>query len=422
MKISRRNFIVAGSAALAGSSALIAGMNPLRAQSPDSSGTPPNAAGLPYTPVITPNGSTMPWVMKDGAKEFHIVCEPVKREFAPGMTVNCWGYNGQTPGPTIEAVEGDRVRFIVTNKLPEATTIHWHGLLIPNGMDGVAGLTQPRIEPGETWEYEFTLHQHGTQMYHPHSDEMVQMALGMVGFFIIHPKERPSPRIDRDFAIFLGEWAIDPGTSTPNPNVMLDFNTFTFNSRAYPGTDPLVAKLGDRVRIRIANLTMDSHPMHLHGHKFFITGTDGGPIQPSAQFPHTTVNVPVGSTANMEFVADNPGDWAFHCHKAHHTMNAMSHDIPNMIGVDQNKVAGKIDKLVPGFMAMGSSGMTEMTEMQMQGPKNTLPMMGGDGPFGSVEMGGMFTVVKVRENLTSYADPGWYQAPEGTRVRKISAA
>lgn len=415
MKLSRRDFLVSSGAALAGSSALIAGAQQLAAQTT----TAANTANLPYTPVITPNGSTMPWTMKDGVKEFHIVAEPVKREFAPGMVVNCWGYNGQTPGPTIEVVEGDRVRFYVTNKLPEPTSMHWHGLLIPNGQDGVSGLTQPRIEPGETYLYEFTLRQHGTQMYHPHSDEMVQMALGMMGFFIIHPKEPQGPRIDRDFAIFLAEWAIEPGTATPNPSVMLDFNTFTFNSRAFPGTDPLVVKKGDRTRIRIGNLSMDSHPMHLHGHKFFVTGSDGGPIPPSAQFPNTTVDVPPGTTRDLEFIADNPGDWAFHCHKSHHTMNAMSHDIPNVIGVNQDQVAKKIGKLLPSYMPMGSSGMGEMTDMTMDGPKNTLPMMGGNGPFGSLEMGGMFAVLKVRENLTSYEDPGWYKAPEGTQAQKV---
>ena len=131
--------------------------------------------------------------MKDGVKEFHLIAEPVKREFAPGMMVNCWGYNGMTPGPTIEAVEGDRVRLLVTNRLPEHTTIHWHGIILPNGMDGVGGLTQPHIKPGETFAYEFTLRQHGTYMYHPHADETVQMAMGMMGFLVIHPKRRAQP-------------------------------------------------------------------------------------------------------------------------------------------------------------------------------------------------------------------------------------
>jgi FtsP/CotA-like multicopper oxidase with cupredoxin domain len=357
--------------------------------------------------------------MENGVKVFRLIAEPVKREFAPGMVVNCWGYNGSCPGPTIEAVEGDRVRFLVTNKLPERTSVHWHGVLLPNGMDGVAGLNQPHILPGETWAYEFTLRQHGTQMYHPHSDEMVQMAMGMMGFFVIHPKRPERPRIDRDFAIFLHEWYVAPGTATPNPNVMLDFNTFTFNGRSWPGTRPLVVRTGQRVRVRIANLSMDSHPIHLHGLNFLITGTDGGKIPPSARWPETTVNVPPGTTRDIEFVADAPGDWAMHCHKSHHTMNAMGHDVPNMIGVSQRGVEARVRKLLPGYMAMGETGMGGM--MEMGRPKNTLPMMTGKAKYGDVEMGGMFTILKVRDNLTSYEDPGWYEAPEGTIARKIES-
>jgi Putative multicopper oxidases len=205
------------------------------------------ATPSPYTPVITPNGSSLPWTMKDGFKVFHLIAEPVKREFAPGLVVNCWGYNGQTPGPTIEAVEGDKIRILVTNNLPESTTVHWHGILLPNGMDGVTGLNQPPIRPGETFKYEFTLRQSGTFMYHPHFDEMTQIALGMMGFFIIHPKNPTAEKkVDRDFAIMLMEWAIPPGATTPNPMVMLDFNYFTFNSTVYPRTESLVVKKGKR--------------------------------------------------------------------------------------------------------------------------------------------------------------------------------
>ncbi|MCR4320131.1 MAG: copper oxidase [Candidatus Brocadiaceae bacterium] len=374
----------------------------------------PPTQGLSYTPVVTLNGSTLPWKWDNGVKVFHLIAEPVKREFAPGMIVNCWGYNGQTPGPTIEAVEGDRVRLLVTNKLAEHTSIHWHGVLLPNGMDGVGGLTQRQIKPGETYVYEFTLCQHGTQMYHPHADEMVQMAMGMEGFFIIHPKETEQPRIDRDFCIFLQEWFVEPGTSTPNPNIMTDFNLFTFNSRVFPGTAPLVVRLGDRVRIRVANLSMDSHPIHLHGYSFKITGTDGGWIPATGQWPETTVNVPPGTTRDIQFVANAPGDWALHCHKNHHVMNAMNHDVPNMIGVKQSGVEGKVQNLLPDYMAMGETGMSEMASMNMPLPRNTLPMMTGKGPFGPIEMGGMFTVLKVHEGITCYDDPGWYQHPEGT--------
>jgi FtsP/CotA-like multicopper oxidase with cupredoxin domain len=377
---------------------------------------PAATTALPYRPVVTPNGSTMPWTMKNGVKEFRIVAEPVKREFAPGMVVDCWGYNGQTPGPTIEAVEGDRVRLFVENRLPERTSMHWHGFLLPNGMDGVAGLVQPHIEPGETYVYELTLRQQGTLMYHPHSDEMVQMALGMMGFFIIHP--RGGPRVDRDYAIMLSEWAIAPGTSRPNPMVMTDFNTFTFNSRAWPGTDSLVAKVGERVRIRLGNLSMDSHPIHVHGHHFEVTGTDAGPIPPSARFREVTTNVPVGATRDVELVADAPGDWAFHCHKSHHTMNAMSHDLPNMIGVQGNGADDELKRVLPGYMAMGRAGMGDA--MDMGRPKNTLPMMAGEGPFGPIQMGGMFTLLKVREHLKEGVDPGWYAQPEGTSARRVA--
>jgi FtsP/CotA-like multicopper oxidase with cupredoxin domain len=158
----------------------------------------------PYTPVITPNGSTLAWKMENGKKVFHLTLETCKWEVAPGMVINAWCYNGQTPGPTIEAIEGDTVRILVTNKLPEATAVHWHGLLLPSGMDGVQGLTQRGIPPGDTFAYEFTLKQHGTFMYHSHGDEMVQIGLGTMGFFIIHPQVAPY-KIDRDYAIFLNE-------------------------------------------------------------------------------------------------------------------------------------------------------------------------------------------------------------------------
>jgi FtsP/CotA-like multicopper oxidase with cupredoxin domain len=376
----------------------------------------------PYTPVVTPNGSTLPYKMKNGVKEFHLIAEPVEREFAPGMKVKCWGYNGQTPGPTIEAVEGDRIRILVTNKLAEHTSIHWHGIFLPNGMDGVGGLTQPHIKPGETYVYEFTLRQHGTFMYHPHADEMVQLAVGMMGLFIVHPKKPERPRIDRDFAIMLHMWSIHPGTYRPDPAVMLDFNIFTFNSKVFPAVDHLVVKTNDRVRIRIANLSMDEHPIHIHGHAYRITATDGGQIPEAGQWPETTVLVPVGATRDVEFIADAPGDWAFHCHKSHHTMNAMGHDIPNTLGADQKGLENKIRKMIPGYMAMGESGMAEHADHvdHMPGPKNTLPMMMGKGPFGNIEMGGMFTVVKVRDNLQSYdKDPGWYDHPKGTVAYRL---
>jgi len=373
-----------------------------------------------YTPVVTPNGETLSYEMKDGVKEFRLVAEELEHEFAPGTIIKAWGYNGRTPGPTIEAVEGDRVRILVTNNLKEHTTIHWHGLLLPSGMDGVGGLTQPHIQPGETYAYEFTLRQHGTHMYHPHADEMVQMALGMMGMFIIHPKGGEQAAIDRDFAILLHNWAVHPGTYRPDPTVLQDFDLWTFNSKVFPAIAPLVARSGQRVRIRVGNLSMWNHPIHLHGHQFLVTGSDGGRWPEGQWRPEVTEIVGVGQTRDIEFVA-TPGDWAFHCHMSHHTMNAMGHEIPNTLGVSQGELAGRIGEYVPGYMAMGEHGMADhsMHAAHMEGPANTLPMMQGMGPFGSIEMGGMFTVVKVRDDLATYDDPGWYQHPEGTMARKV---
>jgi len=144
--------------------------------------------GRPYNPVVTLNGWSLPWRMNKGVKEFHLVAEPVLREIAPGMKAHLWGYNGQSPGPTIEVVEGDKVRIFVTNRLPEITSIHWHGQRLPNGMDGVSGLNQPPIPPGKTFMYEFEAKRAGTFMYHPHADEMLQMAMGMMGSWVTHPK------------------------------------------------------------------------------------------------------------------------------------------------------------------------------------------------------------------------------------------
>jgi manganese oxidase len=374
------------------------------------------STGRPYHPVVTLNGWSLPWRMNNGWKEFHLIAEPCVREIAPGMKANLWGYNGQSPGPTIECVEGDKVRFFVTNKLPEHTTIHWHGILLPNGMDGVGGLNQPQIPVGKTYVYEFEMKHSGTFMYHPHADEMVQMAMGMMGFIVVHPKDPKERAVDRDFVFLVNAYDIEPGSYTPKVNTMLDFNLWTWNSRAFPGIDTLVARKNDRVRIRMGNLTMTNHPIHLHGYNFVVTGTDGGWVPKSAQWPEVTVDMPIGALRAFEFVADAPGDWAFHCHKSHHTMNPMGHNVPTMIGVDQREVAKKIMNLVPDYMAMGERGMAEMGAMEMPLPENTLPMMTGQGPFGPLEMGGMFTIFKVREGLArnDYSDPGWYKHPAGT--------
>ena len=381
--------------------------------------------GRPYNPVVTLNGWSLPWRMNKGVKEFHLVAEPVVREIAPGMKAHLWGYNGQSPGPTIEVVEGDKVRIFVTNRLPENTSIHWHGQRLPNGMDGVSGLTQPTIMPGKTYLYEFEAKRAGTFMYHPHADEMLQMAMGMMGSWVTHPKNPKFMPVDRDFIFLLNAYDIEPGSYTPKISTMLDFNLWTWNSRVFPGIDPIVVRKNDRVRIRIGNLTMTNHPIHIHGHEFQVTGTDGGWVPPTARWPEVTTDIGVGQMRAIEFIADEPGDWAFHCHKSHHTMNAMGHDVPTLLGVKQGDLLKKIVNLVPDYMPMGETGMSEMTEMletmDMPLPENTLPMMTGKAQFGAVEMGGMFTTVKIREGLArnDYKDPGHYKHPIGTVASEV---
>jgi FtsP/CotA-like multicopper oxidase with cupredoxin domain len=385
---------------------------------------PPN--GRPYNPVVTLNGWTLPWRMNQGVKEFHLVAEPVVREVMPGFKVNMWGYNGQSPGPTIEVVEGDRVRIFVTNKLPEHTTVHWHGQRLPCGMDGVGGLTQRAIPVGKTFVYEFEARRPGTFMYHPHADEMTQMAMGMMGMWVTHPKAKHPhiAEVDRDFCFLLNAFDVEPGSKTPKVNTMLDFNIWCWNSRVFPAIDTLNVRLNDRVRIRVGNLTMTNHPIHLHGHEFEVTGTDGGPVPPSARWPEVTTDVAVGQMRQIELLADEEGDWAMHCHKSHHTMNAMGHAVPNMIGVDHRGLVGKLQKVAPDYMLMGERGMADMGEMEMPLPDNTAPMMTGTGQFGPLEMGGMFTVFKVRKDQKrgDYANPGTYPFPKGTVAREWAGA
>lgn len=402
---------------------LAAGTLALKASVVQAQGTPP-AAEQPRVlraqqniaakrGVITPNGSTLPLKRVGNVKVGHIVAAPIDHEFMPGLRADCWGYNGSTPGPTIEVTEGDRVRFYLTNRLPEPTTMHWHGVLLPNGMDGVAGLTQRRIEPGETFKYEFTFTRAGTYMYHPHFDEMTQMAMGMVGMIVVHPRV-PRTRVDRDFVLMTHEWKIKVGTRKPDPTAMLDFNVLTFNSRAFPGTEPLVIGRNERVRIRFGNLSaMDHHPIHMHGHYFKVVSTDGGDVPESAQRPEATVLVPTGSTRTIEFVADAPGDWAMHCHMTHHIMNQMGHDIPVTIGADGRRIDRRVSSIVPEYMTMGHTGMGSMAEMEMPIPENSVPMHGGKGPFGTIDMGGMFTILKVRDNPEADGN-AWYKHPEGT--------
>jgi hypothetical protein len=251
---------------------------------------------------------------------------------------------------------------------------------------------------------------------------MVQMAMGMMGFIVVHPRDPNERRVARDFVFLMQSYDIDPGSYMPRVMTMTDFNLWAWNSRVFPGIDPLVVGLGDRVRVRIGNLTMTNHPIHMHGADFSVTCTDGGWVPESARWPEVSIDIPVGAMRAFEFTAAEPGDWAIHCHKSHHTMNAMGHAVSNFIGVEKRDLAKAIRKLVPDYMPMGSAGMAEMGAMEMPMPDNTLPMMTGFGQFGPLEMGGMFSVVKVRAGLSAndYADPGPYRHPAGTVAYEVA--
>jgi FtsP/CotA-like multicopper oxidase with cupredoxin domain len=307
--------------------------------------------GLPPVSVESPDLTKLPWTVRDGVKEFHLIAMPVKRELLPHLEMDVWGFNGTMPGPMIEVNQGDRVRIIVENRLPEFTSIHWHSLEIPVSQDGVPGLVQDFIPPGEAFVYEFLLHQHGTFFYHAHV--AMQEAMGMVGLFIIHPKEAYEPVCDQDFALIMQEFQILPNTTVPNSQGM-DFNFLTFNGHCAPLTTPLVVKLGHRVRLRLVNFsTADHHPIHLHGHTWWVTGTEGGRIPESAWIPGNNVLVGVAQARDVEFIANNPGDWIMHCHMFHHTMNHMV----SMAGPMTRVAPDDPRALVPGFPQNMEAGM-----------------------------------------------------------------
>jgi FtsP/CotA-like multicopper oxidase with cupredoxin domain len=272
-------------------------------------------------PVSTPDISNLSFVMDNGVKVFELMAEPVKRKIAPWKTIDCWGFNGSCPGPTIQANQGERVRIVLENRLPESFAIHWHGLEIPYAMDGMPYLSQKPIAPGSRFVYEFTTHQNGTFFYHSHSP--MQQMMGLVGLFILHPTHAHVPVIDHDFGIVLQEWAVLPNNTVPN-TANMEWNWLTFNGVSSPMTTPLLVRLGARVRIRFVNLGMDHHPIHLHGHTFVITGTEAGRQPETMWGPANTTLVGVAQARDLEFVANNPGEWMLHCHMPHHNMNAMS--------------------------------------------------------------------------------------------------
>jgi FtsP/CotA-like multicopper oxidase with cupredoxin domain len=349
MNASRRSFL-RGLASVAG----VAGTQSASAQHVHEPAAPParattarrvdpRSAGS-VVPVVTPDVPDMPWRMEGHVKVFDIEVGHVRTEFLPGRVVDGWGFNGSIPGPTIQVNEGDRVRLNVVNKLPEPFSMHWHGLEIPVEMDGMPGISQDAIAPSGRFTYEFTLKQNGTFFYHSHMP--MQEMMGLIGFFIIHPKAAHAPRVDRDFGLVLQEWAILPNNTIPN-SLAMEFNWLTFNGKAGPATTPMICKLGERVRIRMINMGMDHHPIHMHGHQFYVTGTEGGRIRTTAVQPENTMLVGVAQARDIEFVADNPGDWHLHCHLPHHMMNHMT----SMVGPLMMTAA---NQLRPGSIEAGT--------------------------------------------------------------------
>ena len=323
---SRRNFLkrsgLLGAGLLASSSVVSAqheGHVQPQPQAPAKKDVPqPDSGGNVL--VETPDVPKLPWTLDNGVKVFQLSAEVVKTQLLPGREMYGWGYNGRVPGPTIEVNEGDRVRIHFQNKLPEGTTVHWHGLEVPLKMDGAPFISQPIVEPGGTFIYEFTLHQNGTFFYHSHM--AMQEMMGMIGLFIIHPKKPNTPHCHRDFGLILQEWALLPNNPIPN-SLAMEFNWLTINGKAGPDTTPMIVKQGERVRIRMVNLGMDHHPMHIHGNQFYVTGTEGGRIPETAWFPGNTVLVGVAQARDVEFDAVYPGEWMLHCHLPHHMMNQM---------------------------------------------------------------------------------------------------
>ena len=273
-----------------------------------------------YRPMVAPDIADLPFEMDAGVKVFRLVAEPVKRKIAPWKTIDAWGYNGSCPGPTIQVQQGDRVRVLFENRLPESTSLHWHGLEVPIEQDGVPWISQKPVAPREKFTYEFTVHHEGTYFYHAHS--AMQEMIGQLGFFIAHPELAYKPATDYDYGLILQEWAVLPGNSVPNTAAM-EYNWLTFNGVSGPLTTPLIARLGSRVRLRIVNLGMDHHPIHLHGHQFVVTGTEGGRAPESTWCPMNTVLVGVAQARVVEFDAKYPGAWMIHCHLPHHMMNTM---------------------------------------------------------------------------------------------------
>jgi FtsP/CotA-like multicopper oxidase with cupredoxin domain len=312
---SRREFLRTGAAAaLAGG--VLAACKPAEApvQKVDSAAAPTAAAtqaaaaeemdkmheaGVKAFPAKTKGKGNQPMtpVMDGKTKVFNLTASVIQWEVSPGMVVAAWAYNEQVPGPQIRVKEGDRVRFVLKNELPESTAIHFHGVAVPNDQDGVPYITQPPIKPGTTYTYEFTAPNSGSHMYHSHHNSTKQVGMGLLGAFLIDPpKPRAIERADIDYTMILNDAA----------------HGFTINGKGFPATEPIVAKIGQKVKVRFMNEGYMIHPMHLHGMPMTVIAKDGY-LQPMP-WKCDTLNVAPGERYDVIIDCTNPGTWAFHCH------------------------------------------------------------------------------------------------------------
>ena len=263
--------------------------------------------------------------IENGVKVFDLDTSVIRWTILPGITVNAYAFNGQVPGPRIRFRQGDRVRINVTNRLPESTTVHWHGLILPNIMDGPAHITQEPIPTGGgLYRYEFTAVQSGTYLYHSHDHVDRQQGLGLYGALIIDPVEQdPSLEADHEYTVLLQEWLVREGLTYPAmPMDGGQPNYFTINGRAYPGTDTIPMRVGETLKVRfIGSNNGFIHPMHIHGGPFKVVAVDGNTLPLSARYEADTVNVGPGQRYDVIWTARNPGKWLIHCHIGHHTTN-----------------------------------------------------------------------------------------------------
>ncbi len=398
---------------LGGAAAMVAGLFGARAAAGEEQGGPAAKKRARYAngatgtkgqatgvPVVTTDVGDLPFRMVDGMKEFHLIAQVVRQRISPDKEIDVWGFNGSAPGPTIQVQEGDRVRVIFDNHLPEPSSIHWHGFEDSIRNDGQPGISQEAVKPGGRFVYEFEIHQEGTYFYHSHM-AMQEMA-GMLGAFIMHPRVAYEPHCEKDFAICLQEYAVLPSNTVPN-TMNMEYNWLLLNGKAGPATTPLIVRRGDRVRVRFINLGMDHHPMHMHGHTFYVTGTEGGRIPETAWWPGNTVLVGVAQSRTVEFVANNPGDWMLHCHLPHHMMNQMSSNVGKMTrpgsgmaaGVDMNTGMGMLQG-TPGA-PMGEDYGTSLGRGMGFGSQNDMETTNGPlgtgkaqaASMGGMQMGGM---------------------------------